>query len=71
MDFEFLELKLISGNEVHFKKKFRLSSSLDRDSFFYVVENKVGWQASCSSKKKGKKKVKLEKGEFVGDNWWL
>ena len=59
MDFEFLELKLISGNEVHFKKKYRLSNNDDRDNFFYFIENKVGW-----------KKKKMKGKSFDGDNWW-
>jgi len=60
MDFEFIELKLISGNEVHFKKKYRISSVEDKDNFYYFVENKIGWKKSS---KKGKK-------SFCGDNWW-
>ena len=56
--FEFVELKLSVGDDVCFKKRYRISNFKDEQAFFDIIENKVGWK--CNRKKPVGK----------GDNWW-
>ena len=55
MVYEFIEVRLVEGDEVYFKKRYRIKNDNDKTAFFELLEDKVGWSV---------------KGFERDDNWW-